>query len=255
MYPARSGPKRLKTEMDAMASRLIPCLLLSHGHVCVPGPHGREVARNAAGDPLDPFDVLDRLSRDYPLLYLFDVDGVEDGQPQLDYLQELARDAPLWINSGVRTADQAIDALVTGARRAVLSTATLKGPEELQRSWKLSSEFVFEIEFASGKLSPGNPWQTTDPVELAGSVRSTGPDHIILSPRDADPDWSQVRRVAGSGPTWVGGTFSLEDAAALAESGAAGGIFQIGDLLAEDEVGAVPAPAAPLRTAPRDDED
>jgi len=238
-----------------MASKLVPCLLLGHGRVCVPGPDGPEVARASSGEPLDPFDVADRLARDYPLIYLLDLDGVGGAQPQLDYIQEIARDVPLWVNAGVQTADQAIDALVTGARRAVLSSATLQGPRELARAWKLSTDLVFEIQSDSGRLALAGTWDATDPVTLAAESRSIGPDHIILSPRAADPNWQQVRAVAAGGPTWVGGSFSLRDAATLAESGAAGGIFHIGELLAQDE-GEPAATAKPHPNPPlRDDED
>ncbi len=237
-----------------MASKLVPCMLLRHGQVCVPGPNGPEVARARTGEPLDPFDVADRLARDYPLVYLVDLDGVGGGQPQLDYLQEIARDVPLWVNAGVRTADQAIDALVTGARRAVLSTATLQGPKELRRAWKLSTELVFEIEYHAGIVGPPGTWQSADPVAVARETRGLGPDHIILSPLEADPNWSQVRAVSSGGPTWVGGSFSLRDAATLAESGASGGVFQIGDLLAQDEEESARAPTPSSRDAPRDDE-
>ncbi len=238
-----------------MASRLMPCLQLRRGQVCVPGPNGPEAARSAAGEPLDPFDVADRLARDYPLVYLLDVDAVEGSQPQLDYLQEIARDVPLWVNAGVRTSDQAIDALVTGARRAVLSNAILQGPSELRKAWRLSSELVFEIELEAGVPVGADTWEATDASALARAVRAIGPDHIILSPRGAEPDWGQVRQVAAAGPTWVGGTFSLHDAATLGESGAAGGIFQIGELLAHDQAEGKPVTVQSPRTAPRDDED
>lgn len=196
-----------------------------------PGPDGPTVARTAAGAPLDPFEVADRLAPEYSLLYVVDLDGIERGNPQLDYLQEIARDMALWVDAGVRTADQAIDVLVTGARRAVLSSAYLKGPRQLARAWRLSSELVFELELERSRIAPTpGDWGTLDPVELAEIVRAAGPDHVVLSPREAEPDWSTIRTIAAAGPTWVDGTFSAADAPRLAEAGAAGGIFHLDEM-------------------------
>ena len=190
------------------------------------------VALGPSGAPFDPFDVVDRLSGEYPLLYVVDLDGIERGNQQLDYLQELTRDMTLWVDGGVRRADQGIDILVAGAQRAVLSSAYLGGPRQLARAWKLSTEYVFEIEITGPRLSPTHEgWGTEDPVELARVVREAGPDHILLSPREADPDWSIVRSIAAAGPTWVDGTFTAAMHDRLTASGAAGGIFHVDDLL------------------------
>jgi hypothetical protein len=211
---------------------LVPCLLLRGGQVCVPGPDGPVAARTQAGAPFDPFDVVDRLSGDYSMLYLVDLDGVEHGDPQLDYLQEIARDITLWVDAGVRVADQAIDILVTGARRAVLSSAYLRGPRQLRRAWKLSTELVFEIELESGRLAAADEgWGVSDPIELARIVREAGPDHLIVSPRETDPDWGMVSRIAEGGPTWVDGSFAISDRGRLTTAHAAGGIFHIDELL------------------------
>jgi len=166
------------------------------------------------------------------MLYVVDLDGIEHEDPQLDYLQEISRDMTLWVDAGVRTADQAIDVLVTGARRAVLSSAYLRGPRQLARAWRLSTELAFEVEMANGGVVLADPrWNTTDPAEVARMVRAAGPEHIIISPREAPPDWSLVRTVASGGPTWVDGSFAREDAPELVEVGAQGGIFHIEHLL------------------------
>jgi len=212
---------------------MMPCVLLRNGLVCVPGPDGPVPARTSDGSTFDPFDVVDRLTESYPMVYLVDLDGLERGDPQLDYLQELARETPLWVDGGVRTAEQAIDILVTGARRAVLSSACLRGPRQLKRAWRLSTELVFELEFdPSGQLVLADPgWGTDDALELARSVRETGLDHLVLSPRERDPDWNLVAQVAAGGPTWVDGSFQLGDRHRLEVAKATGGIFHIEDLL------------------------
>ncbi len=212
---------------------LVPCLLLRDGRVCLPGPDGPVAARTPAGEYFDPFDVVDRLSPDYRLLYVVDLDGIEKESAQLDYLQELSRDMPLWVDAGVRTADQAIDIIVAGARRAVLSSAYLRGPRELRRAWRLSTEYAFEIELSGPNVSAADAgWETRDPYEFLQAVRAVGVERFVLSPRGSDPDWALIRRLTPVGPTWVDGTFAPADSPQLAPAGAAGGIFHLDAVLA-----------------------
>jgi len=216
----------------AKGPALVPCLLLRKGQVCVPGPDGPVVAFSPDGPPFDPFDVVDRLTQDYSMLYVVDLDGLERGEPQLDYLQEIARDTTLWVDGGVRTADQAIDILITGARRAVLSSAYLHGPRQLKRAWRLSTELVVELEFRSNRLVlADSSWGTDDPVEFSRIVREAGPDHLVISPRETDPDWNLVAQISAGGPTWVDGSFNPQEVPQLAAARADGGIFHIDDLL------------------------
>ena len=235
------------------ATPLVPCLMLQSGAVYVPSQDGPVLARTPEGESYDPFDVVDRLNAEYPLIYLVDLDGVDRAEPQLDFLQELSRDATLWVDGGVRNAEQAIDILVTGAQRAVLSSALLRGPRELRRAWRLSTELVFEVELRAQGLVASQEWGTTAPIELARLVREVGVDHVVVSPREVDPDWSLVQAIASGGPTWVDGSFDRSQVAHLQESGARGGIFHLDEML-----GTVAAPAprtAPLPPRPtRDDE-
>lgn len=202
--------------------------------MCLPGPDGPVAATGPDGQFFDPFDVVDRLTPQYSLLYVVDLDGIESQQTQLDYLQEFSRDIPLWVDAGVRTADQAIDVIVAGARRAVLSSAYLRGPRELKRAWRLSTEYVFEVELSGAAVTSADAqWNTRDPYQLVRDVRAIGIDHFVVSPRETDPDWEVVRTIATVGPTWVDGTFTPEGLPRLAPAGAAGGIFHLDRLLAD----------------------
>jgi uncharacterized protein related to proFAR isomerase len=225
----------------------MPCLMLRHGEIVIPGESGPVVARTPEGASYDLFQVVDSLTERFGRVYVVDLDGVEDGDPQLDYLQEIARDTEIWLDAGARTADEAIDALVTGASRAVLSTSTLRSSEELGRAWTLSQELAMELELRGGRVVAADAaWAGRAPEEVAREVREVGPSYLILSPRDGAIDWEMVRSVARGGPTWVGGIFQMDDADRLGWSGAAGGIFHLGgDLITTAE-------GSPWRSFPRD---
>jgi histidine biosynthesis protein len=257
---AVNGPKtRLASRPPSLpevpAGPLVPCLLFRRGRIFRPGPDGPEPALTADGSPPDPFDVIDRVAREYTHLYLVDLDGIERGEPQLDYIQEFSRDLSLWVDGGVRTADQSIDILVAGAQRAIVSSAMLDGPDELERAWGLSTELAFEIRVEGGIVRARPDWEPAAPAAFARTVREIGIQHVVLSPLDDRPDWSLVRAVAAGGPTWVDGSFAPADVDRLKDAGASGGIFHYDTVPEEDRP--IPSPSDP-RTSPtarRDDED
>jgi len=243
-------------EASPSAPLLIPCLMLRRGQVCLPGPKGPVRVHTRSGPALDPFDVVDRLEPDFERLYLVDLDGIERGVPQLEYVQELSRDMDLWVDSGVATADAAIDILVAGAQRAVLSSSYLRSSVELKRAWKLSTDWAFEVELVEGRVQTARTQpDKTDAPTLVQFARSIGITDVIVSPREQDPDWILIRSLAAGGPTWVDGTFDVTQQTRLTEVGAAGGIFHL-DRVLEDLVFPVDNPPSDSPTvSPRDDED
>lgn len=227
------------TPDPATEPALIPCLLLREGNICIPGDDGPIELTSRRAPNLDLFEVVDRMVEMSPRIYVVDLDGIEHGEPQLDYLQEISKTAELWVDGGVRRADQTIDVIVAGARRVVLSSAFLRGPTELQRAWALSQDIIFEIEVKDGHLGGHDrSWDVRDPIALAERVRAIGVADIVLGFRTGEPDWGLVRAVGAGGPTWVAGSFERRDAPKLAQAGAAGGIYHIQDELAEWAYGA-----------------
>jgi Histidine biosynthesis protein len=211
--------------------------------VYLPAAEGPVVARDPKGAPWEILDVADYLIGRFKRIYIVDLDGIEHNRPQLDYLQEIARDTETWVDAGIRTADQAIDILITGARRAVISSARMQSMKEVRRTWKLSQDLAFEIETRDLIVQTRNPeWATAALPEIVRAVREIGLSDIVLSPRGDEVDWSIVRELAPGGPLWVDGTFEASAISELKASGAAGGIFHIEHELAawtpkEDEKG------------------
>lgn len=237
--PAATDPSR----RPAPAVREVPCLMVRKGTIAVPGEDGPTLLRDASGSPVDVFDAFDRLSGDRRRVYAVDLDGIEHDHPALDLWPELAREADLWIDAGVPTADQAIDILVSGARRAVLSTRRLRGPTELQRAWGLSQDLAFEIETAAGKV-PHGAWKGRPVDEVAAEVRNGGPTILVISPREEPVDWNLIARIAAGGPTWVAGTYEFGNLRRLEAAGARGGIYHPDPRRLADPSAGPPAPAS-----------
>ncbi len=213
--------------MDA-PPRMIPAVMIRRGKALRPGPGGPELLEDAGGHAVDVLDLADRLIAEHGRLYVIDLDGIDRDSPQLDYLQEMSRDGELWVDAGVRTADQAIDILVAGASRAVLSTSALDGPDEVGRAWALSQDIVVELDASvaapSGLLAG---WDLA-PEAAAQRIRASGPNEIIFRFPSEAPLWEPFGRVAAGGPTWAAGPVTPADLPRLSSAHGAGGIFTYG---------------------------
>jgi Histidine biosynthesis protein len=221
---------------EAADPTLVPCLLISRGRIMLPAEGGPTAAHPKDGGTFDMFEVADRLMTEYDRVYVVDLDGIDRNQPQLDYLQEIAQGGEIWVDAGVRTSDQAIDVLVAGAQRAILSTAFLRTERELRRAWRLSSDLVFEIEIRGGVVAgPAPEWAGKAPLDVATSARAEGPRDVVLSYRESPIDWPLASTIGRDGPVWVGGSFETADAPKLREYGCRGAIFHLNRYLSEYE--------------------
>ncbi|MCI4320490.1 MAG: HisA/HisF-related TIM barrel protein [Thermoplasmata archaeon] len=215
-------------------------ITLSHGKLVVATETGYASVRGPDGKFREILDVADALAPEYDGLYVVDLDGRRKGEPQLDYIQELSRDADLWLDAGVQRADEAIDGLVAGARRVVLSTASLASARELRRAWKMSQEIVAELVVSpeGTVVALEGEWVGRSPLEVAEAIRAVGVTTILYSPRALATDWSLLTQLARTGPTWVSGIPTGPLSSGLAGSGAEGAVVQIpGEILSE-----LPAP-------------
>ena len=228
----------------------MPCLLIGKGRVLRPAEGGPAIVRRGDGSLPDVLDVTERLGKEFGRIFVVDLDGVDRNRPQLDYLQEIARDAEVWVDGGVRSPEEAIDILVTGAYRAVLSSARLPDGRALRRAWRMSTELAFELEVRGGKVAGTSGWHGRSVEEVAAEVRGIGLSDLVLSFREEPVDWRVVATIAADGPTWVDGTFEQSDGSRLATAGAAGGIFHLGEWL--DQLGV--EAASPNDRRGRDDE-
>ncbi|MFZ0830648.1 MAG: HisA/HisF-related TIM barrel protein [Thermoplasmata archaeon] len=205
---------------------LIPNLYLDSGQIVEAESGQFQPVLDDAGKPADPFEVSDRLVAKFQRFCVVDLEGLRRNRPQLDYLQELSRSGELWVDAGVRTGDQVIDILVTGARRTVLSTAYLLNPKQLRRAWRLSTEILFAVETEGAVVrSRGNDWDNMPASEAVASARAVGIVDVVLRGRNAPVDWSLVRELASQGAVWVDGPSERMLKSRLTPSGAIGGFF------------------------------
>jgi hypothetical protein len=223
---ASDAKASLKSTRPSGVPLLVPNVYLLSGKIVEAESGLFEPVLDELRKPVDPFEVADRLAAKYQRFCVVDLEGIRRNRPQLDYLQELSRSGELWVDAGIRTGDQVIDILVTGARRTILSTASLLSPKELRRAWKLSTELLFAVEVEGPVVrSRGNDWDGTPVAEAIANARANGVADVVIRSRTGPVDWSVIRQQAKLGPMWVDGVPESTLTARLGPVGAIGGFF------------------------------
>jgi phosphoribosylformimino-5-aminoimidazole carboxamide ribotide isomerase len=146
--------------------------------------------QSAAGWPIDPGNVR-TLAEVYTdvlgisEIYAADLDAILDRQPQDDVTRDLASmPAPLWLDAGVRSVDDAKRAVALGASRVIVGLETLPSFEMLsQICGAIGNErVVFSLDMRDGQPMVADGVQLPDtlsPENIARTAAASGAGTLI----------------------------------------------------------------------------
>jgi uncharacterized protein related to proFAR isomerase len=88
--------------------------------------NNKEIIKDENNEPEDPFYIVDKLSKISGVVYIIDINGIEDNSPQLDLLQELTEYGKLWVDTSPRRIEDVYDVLIVGAMKSIINTSYIK---------------------------------------------------------------------------------------------------------------------------------
>ena len=147
--------------------------------------------QNAAGWPIDPGNArtLAEIYTDVlgvSDIYAADLDAILERRPQEDVTKDLASmSAPLWLDAGVRSVDDARRAIELGASRVIVGLETLPSFEVLSNiCTALGNEpVVFSLDLRDGEPMVTNGVQlpsALSPESIAKTAASSGVGTLIV---------------------------------------------------------------------------
>lgn len=128
----------------------------------------------------------------YGRLLLWDIDGIERGQPNLD-LYRRYEGKGLWVDEGVAGVEPMIDLLVAGADVAVLNLRTFPGLAALQEAGQMTERLALCIEEGPGPLTREVTSQRLRPADLFRQAQGAGIRRGIYlrqGPLPGAPEWA-----------------------------------------------------------------
>ena len=118
-------------------------------------------------------------------LYLADLDALAGIQPDLDLYQDLLDEgAELWLDAGLRTAQDCESMLRLDVPRVILGLESLEGVQELRCAASLAEadRLVFSLDLRAGKVmrSASSDWPDDDPLAIASLAIEAGIRRLIV---------------------------------------------------------------------------
>jgi phosphoribosylformimino-5-aminoimidazole carboxamide ribotide isomerase len=203
-------------------------------------------------------------SPDPPALYVADLDAIEGQPPHLELLSSLAGlGVTLWVDAGVRTADDVPPLLAAGVETIIVGLETVSGPEALAAILDDAGPervcFGLDLKDHRPLGDPSGSWGTDDPLALArraielgvrkvlvldlariGTGQGTGTDSLLSAIRDACPAIPSLELIAGGGVSGPADLHRLAERrvdAVLVGSALRDGQLRIADLRARHRPG------------------
>jgi phosphoribosylformimino-5-aminoimidazole carboxamide ribotide isomerase len=165
--------------------RIIPVLDVMGG-VVVQGIGGKREAYRPVVSRLcqcsEPVAVAEafRSKFGFQSIYLADLDAILGGSPAWDLYRRLrSKDFRLWVDAGVRTADDAAKLDQSGVEAVILGLETIAGPDEFEQIVQRigPDRSVFSLDLNAGR--PLGKWDKS-PSEIAGAAVRLGIQRVIV---------------------------------------------------------------------------
>ncbi len=170
----------------------------------------------------DPVEIAKNLP--FKRLYVADLDGVVEGNPDITTLRRLAELKEVMIDPGVRVPSDLdlFDNLDCGI---VLGTETIKGPEVIREALKrFGGRVLVSIDIKEGRVLSG--FLPGDPVESFEVLAGLGVSRFIFLNISAvgtqSADLSFIKDLNKAGEIILGGGITREDLPTVEESGVDG---------------------------------
>lgn len=135
-----------------------------------------------SNDPLTVAAGMTRRAKSSEL-YIADLDAIVGGPFMFELSRLRAAGMSIWLDRGVRHAEDALDVVQRGADRVILGSETVTGPDVVARVVAtLSPESVlFSLDLHGGvPLIASDAWSRADPLEIVTEVVNLGIEQIIV---------------------------------------------------------------------------
>jgi HisA/HisF family protein len=132
-----------------------------------------------------PIDVA-RAFRDHlgcAELYLADLDAIRGAEPARELYEGLRRASfSLWVDAGVRDAEEARALAAVGVEGVVIGLETIRGPAELARACAdLGTRVIFSLDLKGGEPLGDRPaWQRADARGVAAQAVALGARRLLV---------------------------------------------------------------------------
>ena len=223
-----------KGELD-----VIPAFSVKDGEVVIVRDNKYERLEDEDGKPLDPVLFAEQVLKQYPRILVVDINGIESNRPQLELIQAIAELGEVWVDTGIRFAESAIDILVAGASGVILGTKSIAGVDQLAAAIELSDSVFFGIDYKGAVIGDDEQLRHMSPkslMDIASNMKFPKLFFTDLARGSGEKklETAIIRELAaGPIPLYVGGGVSESDLEELGRLGVAGALISVSSIVTE----------------------
>ncbi len=152
----------------------------------------------------DPVKMMRNLKKDgYEKFYILDIEGIERNRMQINLIERLPDEFNIWVDAGFRDVGGVEDALILGAKIAVIGTKSIRSLEEVKKAVELSENIAVSVDHFYGILKWGDIPGDFD--SIAEPLRDWGVDRIVFSNLGGFVSWKDVIGRFRDFELWLGG--------------------------------------------------
>ncbi len=136
--------------------------------------------REEHGEIASPRELLLELKKEYGIVYVLDIDGMERNEPNLKFIQQSSPLIPMWVDAGSIDNMGVMDILVAGISKAVVSTKSMHDLILLEEAYEMSDNIILSIDFDEKILSPSQHIPDLGVRELSRKAADIGIREVIF---------------------------------------------------------------------------
>lgn len=142
-------------------------------------------------EPVKALDLANLLFKDYEILHVVDLDASSGKDPDHGFLQKTTQSGHVWVDVGMRDAEEIIDVFMAGASEVVLPSRSLKDMYELVNAYEMSEALLFQIDYDDGVRACHDKISDMGLDGLIKEVRDIGIDRFVIA------DYSRMEKNCG----------------------------------------------------------
>ena len=136
--------------------------------------------RGEDDEVIDPRDLLLELKKEFGMVYILDIDGIEKNAPNLKLIQHSTPLLPIWTYAGSRDTMGVMDVLVAGVSKVIIGTQDLHELRLLEEAHDMTDNIMISFDHDTSLLSPSQNLKDLGLRELARRVKKIGKKTAIF---------------------------------------------------------------------------
>ena len=203
--------------------KIIPAISIMEGQVVEARGGSYHILRGVSGEIINPRDFLLELKKEFGIVCVLDIDGIERNMPDLKSIQKFSTLMPVWTYAGSRDIMGTMDVLVAGASKAIIGTQHLLEMGLLKEAHDMTDNIIISFDHESCLLCPSKNLQTMGIREMAREIKKIGIETALFFDlgrisQGGDLGLEEIRILQENfKETYVAGILSPTEIARLAE--------------------------------------